>query len=94
MTWPNNQFIIIFKNDTEENWDFENPILRESEIIVVKQPLSLGYKLGDGETHYKDLPFCDLEYCLEYGYIYTPAPAPFNKIKLLLTSPGLAETIN
>jgi hypothetical protein len=85
--------VIIFKNDTEENWDFVNPILRESEIIVVTQPLSLGYKLGDGETHYKDLPFCDLEYCLEHGYIYAPTLAPFNKIKLHLTSPSLAQTI-
>jgi hypothetical protein len=85
----NPSLTIILKNDTETNWESKNPILQESEVIVVRQPSNLAYKLGDGITHYKDLPFSDLEYCLEHGYMYVKGNTAFNiqKIKICLTRP-------
>jgi hypothetical protein len=87
LSHKNPSLTLILKNDTEINWESKNPILRESEIIVVRQPSNLAYKLGDGITHYKDLPFYDLEYCLEHGYMYANVAFNIRKIKICLTNP-------
>ncbi len=56
----NQQFYsrIKWKKDSANNWEKNNPILLDGEIIiVVMNDNSLKIKVGDGTSHYKNLPF-------------------------------------
>lgn len=48
------------RRDTKANWLAENPILEEGEPALEKPDASspyTAYKVGDGVTAYKDLPY-------------------------------------
>lgn len=48
------------KRDTSANWDKNNPVLLNGEIIIVDTPSGeVRYKTGDGVKTYKQLPFDD-----------------------------------
>ncbi len=48
------------KRDTSANWDKNNPVLLNGEIIIVDMPTGeVRYKTGDGVKAYKQLPFDD-----------------------------------
>ena len=45
------------KYDTEENWTTNNPVLLQGEIAYSIINGKRKCKVGDGETHYTQLPF-------------------------------------
>lgn len=47
---------VIQRNDTAANWQRVNPILSQGEIGIVIDGAK-GYKIGDGVTHWNDLPY-------------------------------------
>lgn len=48
------------KRDTSINWEKNNPILLDGELVLVDTVEgTLRKKVGDGESHYNDLPFDD-----------------------------------
>lgn len=51
---------ISHKRDTEANWETNNPVLLNGELVLVDTASGeLRSKVGDGEKNYKNLPFCD-----------------------------------
>ena len=46
---------VLQRRDTAANWAAANPILAEGELGIITD--TKGYKIGDGETHWNDLPF-------------------------------------
>ena len=50
------------KIDTEENWKTNNPILLKGElIIVIDESNTVHLKIGNGTSHYLELPFIENE---------------------------------
>jgi hypothetical protein len=47
------------RRDTEYNWEISNPILADGELIIVQTAIDRKIKIGNGISHYKDLPFSD-----------------------------------
>ena len=48
----------IVRNDTEENWALQNPILKQGEIGYITSGTHAGmFKVGDGTSHWNVLPF-------------------------------------
>ena len=48
------------KRDTSANWDKNNPVILNGEIIIVDMPNGdVRYKTGDGVKNYKQIPFND-----------------------------------
>jgi hypothetical protein len=53
---------ISHKIDTEENWKTNNPILLKGElIIVIDESNTVHLKIGNGTSHYLELPFIENE---------------------------------
>lgn len=53
---------ISHKIDTEENWKTNNPILLKGElIIVIDESNTVHLKIGNGMSHYSELPFIENE---------------------------------
>ena len=51
---------IQLKRDTSSNWTTNNPILLEGELIIVETNAGdIRFKIGDGTSHYLQLPFTD-----------------------------------
>lgn len=48
---------ILFRRDHDYNWEKENPVIRESELVVVYTALGTRYKQGDGVKSYNDLHY-------------------------------------
>jgi len=71
---------VLLKRDSRENWNKHDPILKDSEIVVVrdydeeKVLKKVAFKLGDGVHKYSELPFVPLLECIEKGYIYWGYP--------------------
>lgn len=64
---------ILIRRATVEEWDANNAIPQERELIcVMDKDTIMGYKVGDGKTPYKELPFVDLISELDYINIYVP----------------------
>ncbi len=59
MGWMNNvNAIFCFNDDTRENWEKENPILKEGEPSIVKDAVDWRWlKVGDGVTPWNELPY-------------------------------------
>ena len=48
------------KKDTSENWEANNPILLNGElIIVIEDSGEIRSKVGNGTSHYLELPFVE-----------------------------------
>lgn len=48
------------KKDTSENWEANNPILLNGELIIVIEDSSeIRFKVGNGTSHYLELPFVE-----------------------------------
>lgn len=62
---------ILPRRDTEEEWEKKNPVLKQVEICVVYTKKGAKYKLGNGESTYKELPFTTLEDVIENGVMYS-----------------------
>lgn len=62
---------ILPRRATAKKWKEVNPIIRKKEFIVVETRFGFKYKLGDGKTAYKLLPFVSLFDGLQNGFIYT-----------------------
>lgn len=53
---------ISHKRDTETNWNTNNPVLLNGELVLVDTTDGeLRVKVGDGTKAYKNLPFIDQE---------------------------------
>lgn len=52
------EFSIRIKNkyDTQENWENNNPVLLKGEIAFVIKNSDIDFKIGDGQTVFRDLP--------------------------------------
>lgn len=87
---------ILPRRDLEENWLTENPILRDKEFIVCVSKDLIRYKLGDGVSCYKDLPFTDLFEALMFGSIYPPPQqhSQYRSVKLRLLDEDLIKHLN
>ena len=48
-------FIIKFRQDSSDNWNLFNPVLKPGEIAVDIDKMS--FKIGDGVTEWKDLSY-------------------------------------
>lgn len=49
---------ITMKRDTASNWEQNNPVLLDGEIIIVDTASGeVRFKIGDGTKLYKQLPF-------------------------------------
>lgn len=84
---------ILPRRDTEENWLTANPVLRDKEFIVCVSKDLVRYKLGDGASYYKDLPFVNLFEALIFGIIYTHPnqPSQYQSVKLRLLDEDLLK---
>lgn len=84
---------IFPRRDLEENWLTENPVLKDKEFIVCVSKDLVRYKLGDGVSCYKDLPFTSLFEALMFGSIYAPPswPYPYQSVKLRLLDEDLLK---
>lgn len=48
------------KKDISENWEANNPILLNGElIIVIEDSGEIRFKVGNGTSHYLELPFVE-----------------------------------
>lgn len=62
--------VFQLRQDTDENWLAENPILYQGEVILIsKAPLPEGKnitynykKIGDGNSTYEELPYIPIVY--------------------------------
>lgn len=63
---------VIFRHDREKQWQEENPVLHLAELAVSFTDNGYGFKLGDGKTQYRDLPFIPFEEGFKNGCLYTP----------------------
>ena len=64
---------ICIKRDTEENFCIENLVLRPQEIAgSYENGKVIGYKIGDGHTPWKDLPYIDNITEVSEFLLYTP----------------------
>lgn len=61
---------IQLRRDTRQEWDRENPILRQKELVAVLDENDVKFKLGDGKSKFSELPYVSLEYGLQRGFIY------------------------
>ena len=48
---------ISLKKDTKTNWEQNNPVLLDGEIIIVQEDSNLKLKIGNGYSTYSQLPF-------------------------------------
>lgn len=53
--------IVLLRRDKESEWESHNPILRKHEIVKVflEDGSSPKFKVGNGVSRYKELPFVD-----------------------------------
>lgn len=87
------------KRDSVSNWTDKNPILLDSEVVVVDSTDGESrFKIGDGTKHYSELPFQD-EYlqneinnkaAIEAG-VYTAVASSSDGVAYTSTVPGISE---
>lgn len=84
---------ILPRRDIEENWLTANPVLRDKEFIVCVSKDLIRYKLGDGVSCYKDLPYTSLFEALMFGSIYAcpGQPSQYQSVKLRLLDEDLLK---
>ena len=68
--------IIRPRRATIDEWETKNIILRKSEIAVIQNNNTNDgseprFKLGDGITHFKDLPYVTIHEAFRDGIVYT-----------------------
>ncbi len=49
----------LIARDEEKKWDYNNPVLKDKELVCVYTLFGPRYKLGDGIHTYQMLPFID-----------------------------------
>lgn len=52
----NMSYIIKFRQDSSENWNIFNPVLKLREVAVDIDLMQ--FKIGDGKTPWKELNYC------------------------------------
>ena len=62
--------VVKFRSDNSANWENANPVLRAGELAVDTEKTL--YKIGDGKTSWKDLPFMGMPNTLNEFCIYLP----------------------
>lgn len=62
--------IVKFRSDNSVNWEKANPVLRAGELAVDTEKNL--YKIGDGKTPWKDLPFAGVPNKAYEFYVYLP----------------------
>ena len=87
------ELTVLPRQDLEENWVKNNPILKDKEFVISIDENIIGYKLGDGEHCYSDLTFVDLFKGIMLGRVYVPQPSFFGSIGLQLLNKELFEYI-
>lgn len=48
---------IKMKKDSEENWNQNNPILLNGEIVLVEKQEGIELKIGNGEKQFKEVSY-------------------------------------
>ena len=82
-----NDFVLLIKRDTLENFTFENPILRDRELALAYKGKKAIYKLGDGRTSWNDLkPVTKIKDIIPCFRIYSG-----NKKASICIQPGLLD---
>ncbi len=87
------RLVIVPRHDLEDNWLRSNAVLRDKELVVSIDKDTIGFKLGDGNTCYSELPFVELFRAIMLGCIYMPQQSPFETIKLSLFNKDLWNSI-
>lgn len=49
----------LIKRDSLSNWEFYNPVIHDKELVCVWVWGKPMWKIGDGKTHFKDLPYVE-----------------------------------
>ncbi|MBO5037690.1 MAG: hypothetical protein J6D42_11510 [Clostridia bacterium] len=65
------QFDVVLRTETNSRWEKFNPIFRPGELIACKTSEGYKFKLGDGVTPYKNLPFIPLGEGIDKGCVFT-----------------------
>ena len=62
---------IMFRRDHDYEWERNNPVLRDRELVVVYTALGTKYKQGDGKKSFIDLQYVSNINSLKPVMIYT-----------------------
>lgn len=62
---------IMFRRDHDYEWERNNPVLRDGELVVVYTALGTKYKQGDGKKSFTDLQYVSNINSLKPVMIYT-----------------------
>ena len=73
---------IQHKRDTVANWDTNDPILLNGEIIIIDDENTIKYKVGNGTSKYSELPFTD-EYVINRIAQLEESKADINYVETL-----------
>lgn len=63
----------LLRSDSTYNWSVQNPVLSENELVIEVDAVGVSFKVGDGITKWKELPYCAGAKSCPYqiGDIYT-----------------------
>lgn len=70
MDTPLKKIKIQIRRDSAANWHVFNPILRYKELCCVVEDENYYWKIGDGTTPFKDLPYVDTINAIEHFMVY------------------------
>ena len=76
------QFDVVLRTETKSRWEKFNPIFRPGELIACETSEGYKFKLGDGVTPYKNLPFIPLGEGIDKGCVFTPYAGGMAKLTL------------
>lgn len=76
------QFDVVLRTETNSRWEKFNPIFRLGELIACETSEGYKFKLGDGVTPYKNLPFIPLGEGIDKGCVFTPYAGGMAKLSL------------
>ena len=62
---------IMFRRDHDYEWERNNPVLRDGELVVVYTALGTKYKQGDGKKSFTDLQYVSNINSLKPIMVYT-----------------------
>ncbi len=62
---------IMFRRDHDYEWEKNNPLLRDGELVVVYTALGTKYKQGDGKKYFNELQYVSNINSLKPVMIYT-----------------------
>lgn len=75
------RIVILMRRDREYNWQKANPVLRYGELAAsIHNDGKVKYKIGDGVTPYKNLPFWSNEVVRSVDVYNSDVRIPVDKV--------------